>query len=89
MGSLGFLSNCDGALREPLMLSQGSQASFQVVRGSLGFLSSHCRVISPHFMMSWGAWGTSMLHQETRVSYQVVTGTSGNLVFPQGSQAFF
>ena len=81
MGSLVFLSSCDGALRELLLLSQGSQASFSVARGSLGFLSSHCRVISPHFVMSWGSWGTSMLHNETRGSYQVVMGTSGNIVY--------
>ena len=32
---LGFLSSCRGSLREPLMLSQGSQVYFQVTRGSM------------------------------------------------------
>ena len=39
-GSLGFLSSCDGDLRDPLMLPQRSWVSFRVVRGTSGFLSS-------------------------------------------------
>ena len=31
-GSMGFLSNCKEDLREPSMLPQGSQASFQVAK---------------------------------------------------------
>ena len=42
------ISSCHGDLREPLMLSLGSQESFQVVRGLLGFLSSWCRRLSLH-----------------------------------------
>ena len=44
----GFLSSCDGDLREPLMLPQVSQASFQFARGTSRYLSSHCRGIGPH-----------------------------------------
>ena len=36
-------SSCHGDLREPLMLSLGSQESFQVVRGLPAFLSSWCK----------------------------------------------
>ena len=41
-------SRCHGDLREPLMLSLGSQESFRVVRGLSGFLSSLCRQLGPH-----------------------------------------
>ena len=41
-------SSCHGDLREPLMLSLGSQESFRVVRGLSGFLSSWCRQLGPH-----------------------------------------
>ena len=41
-------SSCHGDLREPLMLSLGSQESFRVVRGLSGFLSSWCRRQGPH-----------------------------------------
>ena len=41
-GSFGFLSSCDRDFREPLELLQGSQASFQDARGTLGFLLSQC-----------------------------------------------
>ena len=37
-GSFGFLSSCDGDLRELPMLTQESQASFQVVMGQLRIL---------------------------------------------------
>ena len=43
-GSFGFHSSCNGDLREPLLLPQGRQVSFQVVRGSAGLHLSHCRV---------------------------------------------
>ena len=42
-GSLGFLSSCDGDLRDPLMLPQRSRVSSRVVRGTSGFLSSLCQ----------------------------------------------
>ena len=44
-GSFELLSIGDGDLREPLMLPQGSQASFHVAGVTLAFLSSHCRGI--------------------------------------------
>ena len=47
-GILGFLSSCNGDVSEPLVLPQGSQASFGVSRGTSGFLSSCCREMRPH-----------------------------------------
>ena len=41
---VGFLSSCNGDLRDRLVLPQRSQVSFRVARGVSGFLSSHCRV---------------------------------------------
>jgi len=58
-GSFGFLSTCDRALREPLMMTQGSQDSFRVVRGSTGLLSSHCRGIWPHLQLTRVSHGVS------------------------------
>ena len=42
-GSLQFHWSCDRDFREPLILPQGSQVSFQGASGIAGFLSSHCR----------------------------------------------
>ena len=42
MRSVVLLSNCDGILRDTVMLPQGRQPIFQVARGASGFLSSHC-----------------------------------------------
>ena len=67
--SLGFLLSCDRDLREPLMLPQGSQASYRVARGISEFISSHCRGIGPHLV----------LRQETPFSSLVVTGILGFL----------
>ena len=36
-----FIWNCNGDLRDQLVLPQRSQVSFRVVRGPLGFLLSH------------------------------------------------
>ena len=41
-------SSCHRDLREPLMLSLGSQESVRVVRGLSGFLSSWYRELGPH-----------------------------------------
>ena len=89
-GSSGFISSCDGDLKEPLVLPQGSQTSFQVARGNLGFLLSCCKGIRSQIK----------LRQETRDSSRVAMGISwflsrcdGNLRDPlrlaQGSQASF
>ena len=40
--ALGFLSSCNGDLRDWLVLPQRSQVSFRVERGPSGFLLSHC-----------------------------------------------
>ena len=60
---MGFLLSCDGDLREPLVVPQGSQASFPVVMGTSGLLSRCCRGIGPHVE----------LRQETQGSSPVVT----------------
>ena len=48
-GIWGFLSSCYTDLRVPIILPQGSQVSFRVVTGTLGFLAIHCRRNRPHF----------------------------------------
>ena len=67
--SFGSLSSCDGDLREPLLLPQGSQASLQVVWGTSGFLSIRCREIQTHLE----------LRSETQGSSLVVKAVSGFL----------
>ena len=57
--NLGILLNWDRDLREPLMLPQGSQASFRVVRCTSEFLSSHCREIGPHLHLGQKTVGCS------------------------------
>ena len=69
LGCSGFLLICDVDVRKPLTLLQGSQASFQVARGTSGFLSSHCRRIGPHLK----------LRGETQGSTPVVKGVLGFL----------
>ena len=66
---LGSLSKFDGHLWEPLVLPQGSNAFFQVARGTLGFLLNHCMGIGLHHELG----------QETQVSTLVVTEISGFL----------
>ena len=62
-------SSCHGDLREPLMLSLGSQESFRVVRGLSRFLSSWCGRLGPHLK----------LRRETQCSSSVLTGILGSL----------
>ena len=66
-GSLGFLLICDVDLRVPLILPQRSQVSFQVVTGTTGFHTSHCRGNRPCLDLC----------PETPCSSPVVTGISG------------
>ena len=61
-------SSCHGDLREPLMLSLGSQESFRIVRGLSGFLSSWCGQLGPHLELRW----------ETQGSSPALTGISGS-----------
>ena len=71
-GSLGPSRNSmgtSGNLWEPLVLPQGSNAFFQVARGTLGFLLNHCMGIGLHHELG----------QETQVSTLVVTEISGFL----------
>ena len=59
------------------MLPQGNQATFQVARGAMVFLSSRCREIVPHLE----------LRQEAQVSSPVATGISVFLSnFREGTQ---
>jgi hypothetical protein len=74
VGSLGFLSSCDVDLRVPLILPQRSQVSFQVVTGTTGFHTSHCRGNRPCLDLC----------PETPCSSPVGTGISGCV---QGSPA--
>ena len=67
VGSLGFLSSCDVDLRVPLVLPQGSQVSFRVVMGTMGFHASHCRGNRSHLDLC----------PETPCSSPVATGISG------------
>ena len=65
-------SSCHGALREPLMLSLGSQESVRVVRSLSIFLSSWCRGLGPHLVV----------RQETQGSTPTRTG-----ILLQGNEA--
>ena len=58
-GRLGFLSSCDGDLRDLLALPQERQVPIRVVRGLLGFLSSRCRSIGPHLDLRLEPQGSS------------------------------
>ena len=88
-GNLRFLSICNRFLWETLELSKGSQAICQVVRGIMVLLLSHCRGIGPLLMFKGSIVIFLELWREARGSSQIVTGTSGKLVLPQGSQASF
>ena len=56
---MGFLSSCDGDLRDPIVLPQESQVSIWVARGLSGFLSSRCRSIGPHLSLRLEPQGSS------------------------------
>ena len=75
-GGLGFLSRYHGELRQPLVLPQGSQVSFQVVRASAGVLWSHGRGIRPQFAWKGESQGVS----------RVVAGSVGSLKLPRGPE---
>ena len=58
-GKLGFLSSCDGDLRDPLVLPQESQVSIRVERVLSGFLCSRCKGKGPHLNLSLQPQGSS------------------------------
>ena len=58
-GRLGFLSSCDGDLRDLFVLPQESQVSVRVARGLSGFLSSRCRSIGPYLDLGLEPQGSS------------------------------
>jgi len=74
-----LFSSCRGEPRVPIELwwepqgtshvASGNQASFRVLRGNSGLLSSRCRGIGPHLKLRW----------DTRGSSPVTTGISGFL----------
>ena len=66
-GSLGFLSSCDGHLRNPLVLPQRSGVSSRVARGMLAFLSTRC----------WRIGLCLEFSRETQCSSLAVTGILG------------
>ena len=81
VGSLGFLSSYHMDFREPLVLPQGHEVSFQVARGTSGFLSSCCRGMG--LILSWvGKLRVPLqFRRASRCSYRVSTGDSGLVSF--------
>ena len=75
--NLGFLSNYDWDLRDPLVLPQESPVTMRVARGLSGFLSSQCCDLGPHL--------------ELRMEPHVLTSADMDLGVPmefsQGSKA--
>jgi len=90
VGSLEFLLSDGGHLREPRVFFLGSQASFQVLRGILGFLRRCCSGIGPHFTFRVQCRGFSRV---TAVSLGCLSSCDRDvkipLVWPQGSQVSF
>ena len=72
--------SCDWDLREPLVLSQGSQALFQVAGGTSGYILSHCSEIGPHLAFRWETRGSSPVATE-------ISGVLSSLGSQEGSQA--
>ena len=78
-GSFGFLSTCDGALRETLVLTQGSQDSFEL-RGEVQDCSRVTAGESGHISHLRGDVMVFLqLLQEALAFSQIATGTSGSL----------
>ena len=84
----GF-SSCEGELREPLLLPQGSPIPIRVARGSWGLLSSHCRANRPHLGLcpenpcsSPMATGISELHQVSPGESGLLSSGSKEFCFP-------
>ena len=76
-GKFGVILGCDVDLRIPLILHHGSQVSFRVVTGTLGFLPSHCRVNIPQIDLC----------PDTPCTSPVGTGISGlHSRFPWGGR---
>ena len=88
-GNSGFLSSCDGYLREPLELRKGNKAFYQVLRGDLGLLSRRCgkKGVSSHIEGEFR--GFSQVAVEVWGSSRVTMGKSGSLLLPQGRQDYF
>jgi len=66
-GISGFRSCCDGDLRESLHFYLECQATFLVLMGISGFLSSQSRGMGLHLKVCWEHRVLLELWQETRV----------------------
>ena len=87
-GSLGFLSSCDGALRDPFMLPQRSQVSFRVANSMPSFLLVHCLQTGPCAEFSRWTQCSSLASQGSQDSYQASPRESG-LVWGRGMELCF
>ena len=76
VGDLGNLSRYHWELRQPLVLTQGSQVSIQVARASSGVIWSHSREIRPQFAWKGESQGVS----------RIVSGSVGFLKLPWGPE---
>ena len=76
MGDLGNLSRYHWELRQPLVLTQGSQVSIQVARASSGVIWSHSREIRPQFAWKGESQGVS----------RGAAGSLGSLELPRGPE---
>ena len=75
---MGFLSNNDGELREPLVWPQGSAVSIRVERGNEAFPSSHGRVIGPQDTLKGEFQGLSRVASGNPGFLKLVMVTSGS-----------
>ena len=57
---VGVLSSYDGALREPLVWSQGKPVSIRVARGSAELLSSLIRGVGPQYVLKGESRGLEL-----------------------------
>ena len=92
-GTLGFLWNCNRDLREPFVLSQGSQVSFRVLRGKSRLLSRCFREIGPHLALRGPSRGFFFFFSSCGGSMGFLSNCKEDLrepsMLPQGSQASF
>jgi len=86
-GSILFLLSCNRELRETLMLPQGSQTSLQVARGTMVFLSCHCRVIGPHLGLRQEASGSNC-NRNISVPVELQQGSQASSHFEAWNSAF-
>ena len=76
-GGLRFLFRYHGALREPLVLPQGSQVSIRVARASAGVLLSHSRGLRPQFAWKGESQGVPRVAAGSVSSLKLLRGPEG------------